>query len=124
MIFFKKIGISFIWILSILLSLTIILTVMSYFNIFGKKIITIFKITIPILSLFIGGIQIGKRSKKKGWLEGLKLSLIFIIILCLFNYLGLNKSFELKNILFYLILIISTIFGSMIGINKNKEDSN
>lgn len=122
--FLKNIGISFIWILSILIGLTIILTVMSYFNIIGEKITTVFKIIIPIISLFFGGIQIGKKSIKKGWLEGLKLGLIFTIILCLFNYLGLSKSFEFKNILFYLILIISTIFGSMIGINKNKESSN
>lgn len=124
MSFLKNIGTSFIWILAILFSLTIILTIMSYFDVFGEKITTIFKILIPIISLFIGGIQIGKKSIKKGWLEGLKLSLIFIIILLIFNYLGLNKNFEAKNILFYIILIISTMFGSMIGINKNKETSN
>lgn len=120
--YIKNVGISIAWILCILIGLSIILTTMSYFNILGDKVTTVFKIIIPITSLFVGGIQIGKRSNKKGWLEGLKLSLIFLILLLLFNFLALNNSFEAKNILFYIILIISTMFGSMIGINKNKQE--
>lgn len=121
--YIKNIGISFIWILSILIGLSIILTLISYFNIIDSKTTTVFKIIIPIISLFIGGIKIGKRSNKKGWLEGLKLSILFIILLLIVSLLIFNNKFEAKNILFYIILIISTMFGSMIGINKNKQES-
>lgn len=121
--YIKNIGMSFIWILSILIGLSIILTLISYFNIIGSKTTTVFKIIIPIISLFIGGIKIGKRSNKKGWLEGLKLSILFIILLLIVSLLIFNNKFEAKNILFYIILIISTMFGSMIGINKNKQES-
>lgn len=122
--FIKNISISILYIVLTMLILTFILTLFSYFNIINDKIISIFKIIIPIISLFVGGFLLGKKSIKKGWLEGLKLSLIFLIILIIFEYLALSQSFEFKNILFYLILSISSIFGSMIGISKNNKESN
>ena len=118
--YLKNLGISFIYIISTIFILTFIITLLNYFNIITDKIISIFKILIPVISLFIGGIQIGKRSKNKGWLEGLKLGLISSIFLLIFNFLAFSNSFKPKYLLFYLILIISSIFGSMIGINRKK----
>lgn len=115
--YFKNLSISFGFIISILFVFTFLITVMSYFNIISNSITTVFKMIIPILSLFVGGFITGKKSSKKGWLEGLKLGTIFCIILILFNILGLNNKFEFSNVLFYIILIISSIVGSMIGIN-------
>lgn len=122
--FIKNISLSILYIVISLLILTFVLTIFSYFNIIGDNTVSIFKIIIPIISLFVGGFFIGKKSLKKGWLEGLKLSLIFIIILVIFEYLALNQSFEIKNLLYYLILSVSSIFGSMIGISRNNKESN
>ena len=118
--YLKNLGISILWIKCTIIVLSIIITFFNYFNIISDNIISIFKILIPIISLFIGGIQIGKRSKNKGWLEGLKLGLIFSMFLLIFNFLAFSNSFKLKYLLFYLIIIISSIFGSMIGINRKK----
>jgi putative membrane protein (TIGR04086 family) len=60
----------------------------------------------------------GKRSNSKGWFAGLKLALIFLMILILFNFFGLDSKVEISDLIYYLILTISTMFGSMIGINK------
>ena len=122
--FIKNISLSILYIVISLLILTFVLTIFSYFNIIGDNTVSIFKIIIPIISLFFVGFFIGKKSLKKGWLEGLKLSLIFIIILVIFEYLALNQSFEIKNLLYYLILSVSSIFGSMIGISRNNKESN
>lgn len=113
----KAIGIM---ILMLLIS-TLFITLFHYFNIIGKKFVTILEIVVPILTLFIGGFLIGKTSEKKGWLEGLKLAFIFLILMILFNYLGLRNHLEIKNLIYYLILVISSMFGSMIGINKNNQ---
>jgi len=118
--YLKKLSFSFIYIISSLLIITFFITLLNYFNIINDKIISIFKILIPILSLFIGGFYIGKNSNNKGYLEGLKLGGIFCLFLLIFNFLALNNSFKLKYLLFYLILIASTILGSMIGINIRK----
>ena len=119
--YFKKLGFSFIYIIATLLILTFITTILSYFNIINDKLTSIIKIIIPITTLFIGGFYIGKNSRKKGFIEGLKLGLIFSFIIIIFNYLALDYSFKLKYLLFYLILNVSCILGSMIGINKKQN---
>lgn len=120
--YLKDLGFSLIYIISSILILTLFITILSYFNIMGDKVVSIFKIIIPIISLLIGGFYIGKRSIKKGFIEGLKLGLIFCIVLAIFNYLGLGISFKVKYLLFYLILIVTSVLGSMIGINRKKSD--
>ena len=120
--YLKDLGFSLIYIISSMLILTLFITIFSYFNIMSDKVVSVFKIIIPIISLLIGGFYIGKKSTKKGFIEGLKLGLIFSIILVIFNYLGLGNSFKVKYLLFYLILIITSILGSMIGINRKKEN--
>lgn len=119
--YLKNISISILYIIISILILTFITTLFSYFNIIGEKTVSIFKIIVPIISLFIGGFYIGKRSTKKGWFEGLKLGLIFIILLIIFEFLALDISFEGRNILYYIIIIISSMFGSMIGISMKKN---
>lgn len=112
---------SLLYIFSIIIVSTFLVTTLNYFNIIGSKLLTIFKILIILSSMFTGGIIIGKNSKQKGWLEGIKLGLIVTVILVLFKYLGLNQKFLITNIIYYIILIISCTLGSMIGINKKKE---
>ena len=120
--YLKKLVFSFLYIIGTILISTFIVTFLNYFNIISDKVISIFKILIPIISLFVGGFYIGKKSENKGYLEGLKLSLIFSIFLLIFNFLALSNSFKFKYLLFYLIIIISCVLVSMIGININKKN--
>ena len=117
----KKIGISFLYILGIILILTLVVTIFHYFNLFHSEVTSIFKMIIPVSAMLVGGIIIGKQSDKKGWLEGIKLGFAFLMFLMIFNYLALRISFQSTDIIYYIILIVSTIFGSMIGINLKKE---
>lgn len=120
--YLKKISLIIgIMIITILFS-TFLITLLNYFDILNKNVVSIFKIIIIVVALFVGGFFMGKRSNQKGWLEGFKLSLIFIVVLFLVNIIGFHNSFELKNILYYLILIVSSIFGSMLGINRIKKN--
>lgn len=120
--YLKKLAFSFIYIIATILILTFITTIFSYFNIMSDKVTSIFKILIPIIGLFIGGFYMGKRSRKSGYIEGLKLGFIFSIFLLIFNFLAFNNSFKIKYLLFYVILIVSSILGSMIGINRKKSE--
>lgn len=119
--FLKNIGISLIYIIGIILISTFILTIFNYFNIISGTALSVFKILICTISLFVGGFIIGKNSSKNGWLEGFKLSLIFLLLIVIFNYLAFDSVLSLKNILYYVIIIVSCIFGSIIGINLNKK---
>lgn len=122
--YLKNLGVSIIYIVIFILGLTFLFTLLNYINLLNNTVINIIKIIIPVISMFIGGFIIGKKTGKKGWLEGLKLSLIFIVILTLFNYLGLKSNLSLKTIIYYLMLIISTMFGSIIGVNKYRPINN
>ena len=73
--YIKNIGISFLFITGIILVLTLLISILNYFNIITGSFLSVFKILTCIISLFVGGFVIGKNSNKKGWLEGLKLSL-------------------------------------------------
>lgn len=108
--------------IAILFIFTFILTILSYFNITNDSITTVFKMIIPIISVLTSSIYLGINSSKKGWLEGLKLGLIITILLFLFNILGLNKNIKINQLLFYGILIFSSIVGSMIGISRKKSN--
>lgn len=96
--------------------LTILITILNYFNILNYKTINIIKIIIPIISLFIGGYQAGKKTEKKGWLEGIKTSLIISIFFLIITLI-LNK-LKIEYLIYIMILIASGTLGSIIGINK------
>ncbi len=122
MLFLQKSIKPLVIILLTIIGLTLIATIFNYLNIISYKIIKILKFIIPIIATISGGFIIGKHSEKNGWLSGLKLGLIFLILLILFNLLGFQHKLQLKNFIYYLILLISTIIGSMIGINiKHKN---
>ena len=105
-----------------IISFTLIITILNYFNIISNTIINILKIISIIIPMFIGGMYIGKNSTSKGYIEGLKIGGITLIILFMLNYLGFNNSFHLSSIIFYLIVLISLVFGSVFGINKKVKD--
>ena len=104
--------------LFILISLLFVVALNSA-DIISFKTLSIFKIIIILSSMFIGGFLIGKKSSKKGWLEGLKIGLIFIFLLFIFNII-LGNGFSFKNMFYDLILCGSCVFGSMLGINKKE----
>ena len=116
--YLKMLGKSFLYIISILFFSVIIITILNYFNIFGNKLVTIFKIISALVSIFVGGFIVGKKAKEKGWLEGLKFGIIIITILFLINWIILKQELNIKNFIYYLILITSSILGGMIGISK------
>lgn len=117
----KNIGLSLGISLSLILLSTLLTTVFSYFNILSengvKNTITI----TAIVSLLVGSFFLGKHSQKKGWLEGAKLGIIFVLIALICNLLFIHTALAFKMFFYYFILLITTIFGSMIGINFKKE---
>ena len=98
------------------LILLIISTIFYYFDILSNNVFKYFKIIILLISCIISGIFIGKKSNNKGYLKGIIFSLIIIFIFFI-SSLFLN-GFKIYQLVYYLIIIITTTIGSMIGINK------
>ena len=105
-----------------ILVLNIIITILYYFNLLGTTPISYIKLILVLISILIGGFYVGTKSTKKGWLEGIKIGLATIILLFLISYLGFGYDINIKTIIYYFLIIISSMLGSMIGINKRKND--
>lgn len=97
-----------------------LLVILNYFQIL--KFNTIIKVNFIIMAVitFLFGLSIGRKTHKKGYLEGLKLGFIITLILLILNILFI-RGFNLNILVYYLIIIVSSTFGSMIGINLKKR---
>lgn len=115
-IYLKSLGVTSIGVLS----LTLILTILHYFNLIGDKSIEIIKLVIAIIAVASGSFIIGRRSLKNGWLEGLKYGGIIIVLIAL-STLIFKLGFSYGTLIYYLIILVSAVIGSMIGISVNER---
>ena len=71
-----------------------------------------------LLFFSILGFYYGKKTPSKGYLEGLKVGGILILFLIIINLIFFQNRFTIERTLYYITLILSSMLGSMIGINK------
>lgn len=116
--YLKTIG----YMVGIILISIFLITILNYFNILSSSAVSYLKLIIILITTFSSGILIGKTAIKNGWLEGLKLGISIVLLMILFSYLGLDKTPTYKNIVYYIIIIITSILGGMIGISKRPVD--
>ena len=118
--YFKLLTQALLYAFIIVLGLTLIITIFSYFNLFNDSTTKIFKLLSIVISVFVSGFIVGKNGLKKGYIEGSKLSVLVISILTIFTLIF--KNIKIYTMLYYVIIIISTVFGSMIGsLKKTKK---
>lgn len=116
MISIKNLFQSFLYFIGIILISTIILTIIDYFSLFNTSIL---KLIIPLLSAFISSFLSGKKTTRLGYLSGLKLGGIIIFFFILLVLL-LDK-FNVKSLIYYLIILLTSTLGSMLGNIKKAE---
>ena len=112
----KNLLLSILYFLGSIIIINIFITIFNYFNILNDSIIRILKFLMVILSISITSYILGKKSSKKGFLEGLKLGSITSVV---FLTLALiTKTFKYQSFIYYTIIILISILGSTLGINK------
>lgn len=111
---------SILFMFSIFLILNIIITIISYYSLFSDNVINIFKILSFIISFLSSSIYFGLNIKKKGLINGIKLSLIYILLFIIISII--LSRFNIKDLLYYLIILITVIIGSVIGVNIKKAN--
>lgn len=121
MLFLKNGSISLLISFVLALVLTFIITFLNYINVINLNIVNVFSYIVPFISFFIGAFLLGKKSLNKGWMEGIKLGLISIFILFIFNFLAFDNGYTIQNIILYIIVLVSNVLGGMIGINTKKD---
>ena len=91
------------------------MTILNYYNIITDSTYSLVKLFILIGSVLINSYLLGNYQNKK-LLLGIKFSIILIIPLFIFSII--TKNFTLKSLLFYLIIISSSITGSIFSKRK------
>lgn len=92
-----------------------------YYLFLPTKVVNIMAIIYNLILFFIFGLMVGKKQTSKGYLAGIKIGLLLLFIIFLFNLFFFNTSFTVFKVIYYLGLLISSIIGSMVGINSKKE---
>ena len=98
----------------------IITTLLEYFTNNTQVLINVLKIITILLSIFIPTFILGKKSERKGYLEGLKYGTILIVLSLILNIIFKTK-FNFDIIIYFIIMLVSAMLGSMMGINFKKN---
>ena len=95
----------------------------SLLNLIGvNSTITNFLIFIFNISLFfIFGLKNGKKANNKGYLAGLKVGGLFLLVLLIISLFTSKNIFSLTTFIYYLVLILASTLGGSLGINKKSE---
>lgn len=110
--YLKYIGMFIIFIVVIALATSLINLTGINSNITNKV-----SVILTALSFFIVSALASKSSNEKGYVLGIKLGLIFVLLMTLINLLFFKSSFNIDRIIYYSILIISSILGGSFGKN-------
>lgn len=101
--------------------LLFLITILYYFNIINEKTFEVLKLIILLFSIFINSFILGKNTKKKSFIEGIIYGSILITILLIITII-LSK-IQIKLLIFYPLILITSILGSMMGsIKKNRSN--
>ena len=110
--YLKSLGLTF----TIILISSIILSLICYYANVNNGFTNFIKLIIPIISIFISSFILGKNTQKKGFIEGLKLSLIFLGLIFVIS-LMVKLKLEITTFIYYILIILSSMLGASIGIN-------
>lgn len=100
---------------------TLILTIINLIWTLGGRVNSLIGLIGILLYSFAVGIKVGGKATSKGYLEGLKAGLINVVILYGMGLCFLEFKIVLKKIIYYAVIVLMTILGSIIGINRKKS---
>ena len=93
--------------------------IVAFINMMGinSKIIAKIAVILTASSFFIVSALASNKKKEKGYIIGLKLSIMTVILLLLINVIIFKSEFTGERIIYYAILILSSILGGSFGKN-------
>lgn len=107
--------------LGTILILSFIINIFNYYDLIPKNIYKTILILVTALSILIGSYLLGKKTEKKGYIEGLKYSVLIIALFYIIAFLAFDKTITISSLLYYLIIVTTSCIGAMIGINKKDK---
>lgn len=102
----------------------LIIFICSLLNLIGvnSTITNLIIFIFNLLAFFILGFKNGQKVPSKGYIAGIKMSGLFILVLIIINLFTAKNFFNIATIIYYIVLILAGISGSMMGINKKSTN--
>lgn len=107
--------------MGLMISFSIILALFLMYTSLNESMLSWLTLSLGIITLFIGGLIAGVKSKEKGWLIGLMVGCGFTLIIFIIQFIGWKEAFSIQQALHHLGYILSAIIGSIIGVNTIKQ---
>lgn len=95
----------------------LILSLVLEFSSLDEQDLSKFTYLVHAAALFIGGWVSGRRTHRKGWIQGGTTGLLYGIVLWVISFLALNTAVTIKEIVLLLPAAIIGTIGSIIGKN-------
>lgn len=110
--YLKYIGMFILFIIGIAL-------ITSLINLTGlnTNLINKFSVILTALAFFIISAMASKSFSEKGYILGIKLGLLFVVLMIFINLIFFKSGFSIDRIIYYFILIFSSILGGSFGKN-------
>ena len=94
-----------------LLIVLFLFTILYYFNIINNKTYEILKLITLLLSIFINSYLLGKKTKNKKYIEGIKYGILLIVLIFIPTII-LSK-INNRLLIYYPLILTTSTFGSM-----------
>nr|WP_204540664.1 TIGR04086 family membrane protein [Peribacillus deserti] len=108
-------GVSSIFILAIVSSF--IFSILLRFTSLTESSLTYPIMIVSFISMFVGGFISGGKGKKQGWLLGGGTGLAYAAVVLLFQYLGHDSLFSIKQLVYYICFMLTSMMGAILGVN-------
>lgn len=104
-------------ILVIAAAASLIFALMLRFTSLEESSISLAVTIISFLALFVGGFMSGGKGKEKGLVLGGLTGLLFSLGVFLFQYLGYDSLFSVKQFVYHGCFIVTCMMGGILGVN-------
>ncbi len=118
----KKYLIPALYTLGIIVIGTLVSSALYYFNITSSKINSILLYLISIAGIFTGSILFSKEIKYKGIISGIIYFMACFIVMGILSLLVFKSSFKLSGLIYYIVILIFSMLGGVIGKNLKEEN--
>ena len=118
----KKIITSYAYSILIIIVGAMFSSILYYFNITSGKVNSIILYLLIGISIITGSIKFSKNMKYKGIINGLIYFISWLIFMFFTSIIIFKCKLDLKMIVYYIILCITSILGGIIGKNTKTSD--
>ena len=101
---------------------SLLITILSYFDITNENINKILTFISGLVAIFIGSFKFSKENNLKPVISSLLFYGIFILVIAIINIISI-KNININITIYYISLLISSLIAGYIG-NKRKREKN